>query len=30
VLLVLGLTAVVPSPSDWVWLLGVLVTEDGH
>jgi hypothetical protein len=30
VLLVLGLTAVVPSPSDWVWLLGVLVTEGGH
>ena len=30
VLLVLGLIAVVPSPNDWVWLLGVLVTEGGH
>ena len=29
-LLVLGLIAVVPSPNDWVWLLGVLVTEGGH
>ena len=29
-LLLLGLTAVVPSPNDWVWLLGVLVTEGGH
>ena len=29
-LLWLGLVAVVPSPNDWVWLLGVLVTESGH